>query len=165
MLLSHLVRSALTPSLPRADGGASALASSAEAVNKVLAKAAGISTSSAAGKTMGGANALRGTAQFHVYDIGTVVMAELIIRYTQRARLVRPCFAAPCVAMPVLILAACSQEEMGLLEPSGSAPKAVPRSRAAAADAGAGQGAAKKPRGDVAATGSGGAAKGPVDLT
>ena len=53
---------------------------------------------------------------------------------------------------------------MGLLEPSGSAPKAVPRSRAAAADAGAGQAAAKKPRGDVPA--SAGAAKGgAVDLT
>ena len=74
---------------PRADGGAAALASSAEAVNKVLAKAAGVSTSSAAGKTLGGTNALRGTAQFHVYDKGTVVMAEMIIRYTQRARLVR----------------------------------------------------------------------------
>ena len=92
---------------PRADGGAAALASSAEAVNKVLAKAAGVSTSSAAGKTLGGTNALRGTAQFHVYDKGTVVMAEMIIRYTQRARLVRPCVAALCVALPALILTLC----------------------------------------------------------
>ena len=52
---------------------------------------------------------------------------------------------------------------MGLLEPSDSAPKAVPRSRAATADAGAGQAAAKKPRGDVPA--SGGFTKGAVDLT
>jgi hypothetical protein len=60
-----------------------------EAVNKVLAKAAGVSTSSAAGKVQGGAAALRGTQQFHIYDIGSVVMAEMVIRYTQRARLVR----------------------------------------------------------------------------
>jgi hypothetical protein len=157
-------RWSLTPRLPRKDGGAAALTSSAEAVNKVLAKAAGVSTSSAAGKTLGGANALRGTAQFDVYDVGTVVMAEMIIRYTQRARLVRPCVAASGVAQPVLIRVLCrSQEEMGLLEPSGSAPKAVPRSRAAVADAGGGQAAAKKPRGDAPL--SGGAAKGAFDLT
>jgi hypothetical protein len=62
-----------------------------EAVNKVVAKAAGVSTSSAAGKVVGGGSALRGQHSFDIYNLGTVVMAELIIRYTQRARLVRLC--------------------------------------------------------------------------
>ena len=90
----------------RADGGASALGGGLEAVNKALAKAAGVSTSSAAGKVQGGAAALRGAAQVSVYDIGTVVMAELVIRYTQRARLVRLtyccCLSAPPAASPVV---------------------------------------------------------------
>jgi len=63
-----------------------------EAINKVVAKAAGVSTSSAAGKTHAG-NPLRGVNEFHIYNIGTVVLAELTIRYTQRARLVRCCRA------------------------------------------------------------------------
>ena len=74
-----------------ADGGASALTGAQEAVNKVLAKAAGVSTSSAAGKVTQNAQTLRGVYKSSIYDIGTVVMAELVIRYTQRARLVRPC--------------------------------------------------------------------------
>ena len=79
----------LTRASRASDGGASALAGGLEAVNKALAKAAGVSASSAAGKVTGGAAALRGANRFHIYDIGTVVMAELVIRYTQRARLVR----------------------------------------------------------------------------
>ena len=75
----------------RADGGASALTGGHEAVNKVLAKAAGVSTSSAAGKVQSNAQTLRGMHKVEVFNIGTVVMAEMVIRYTQRARLVRPC--------------------------------------------------------------------------
>jgi hypothetical protein len=59
-----------------------------EAVNKAVAKAASAASASAAGKAVAG-HVYSGQQNFNIYDIGTTVVAELIIRYSQRQKLVR----------------------------------------------------------------------------
>jgi hypothetical protein len=76
--------------LPRrsADGRAAVNGAGMEAVNKAVAKAASAASASTAGKAVAG-HVYSGQTTFSIYDIGTTVVAELIIRYSQRQKLVR----------------------------------------------------------------------------
>jgi hypothetical protein len=69
-----------------------------EQVNKSLAKAAGAACASASGKAVAGV-VRRGEQTFHVYDIGTKVVAEMVIRYSQRRKLVRCSCIRTCVCV------------------------------------------------------------------
>ena len=80
-----------------------------DAVNKAVAKAASAASASAAGKSLGGM--AHGPTKVNLYTVGTKVVCELIMRYSQRQKL----------------------ENLGLLAPQSASGAgvayAVPRSR------------------------------------
>lgn len=60
-----------------------------EAVNKAVAKAAGAASATCAGREIAGKASSAGKKTYTIYDIAKTPCAELVLRYTQREKLVR----------------------------------------------------------------------------
>ena len=126
-----------------------------EAVNKAVAKAANAASATCAGREVAGKATKAGLVKYSIYDIAKTVSHTLLLRYSQRRKLVRCSCIRTCVC--VLLRPAPEQENLGLLEPLEASGEriAVPRRKAGAAG-GAGEEpspAGKKQRFDAAAGG------------
>jgi hypothetical protein len=60
-----------------------------EAVNKAVAKAANAAAATCAGREVAGRASAGGKKTYSIYDIAKTPCAELVLRYSQRRKLVR----------------------------------------------------------------------------
>ena len=131
-----------------------------EAVNKAVAKAADAASATCAGREVAGKATKAGLAKYSIYDVSKTVAHTLLLRYSQRRKLVRHAFRMQLVCRAVrapVLRRGREQENLGLLEPLEASGEriAVPRRKAGAAG-GAGEDASpagKKQRFAAAAGG------------
>ena len=129
-----------------------------EAVNKAVAKAANAASATCAGREVAGKATKAGLVKYTIYDIAKTVSHTLLLRYSQRRKLVRrSCSYCAALRLASVLRLAPDQENLGLLEPLEASGEriAVPRRKAGAAG-GAGEEpspAGKKQRFDAAAGG------------